>query len=333
MAPPARSSAETSSAPEESPATADWVARYQEYLTRAGDRSKGTQDLYRRIIGRVAEGELTPGAVEGLLNSFLQLHGAEYADKLAEISMRFLTGVVQAGTTYSYELVDRIVPGAVSAPETSPPEFEAADWSDWFGRLTDYATQESAAVLEAVRSVIEGVASGSLKPDAVEEISATHSYERLPESVARMVTLYFDLLSGLEGFSSKFGEQYLKSLLGPDDPDAFAVDLKGSLGEVAVVRLAVANTASESTSVRCVCTDVRRADGVGPAFEPDITISPERFALAPGDERSVALSLTLDDGAYEAGALYVGTFHVLTPDETLLEVPLRIRATEPTPQP
>ncbi len=341
MAPPSASSGASTSASDtaaggastQPAAPPEWTTRYHEYLARTAGRSKHNHDLYRQVTARVAAGELAPTTLDGRLNSFLQLHGTEYANKLAEMSMRFLTGVVQAGTTYSYELVDRIIPGAVTAPEGGPPTFDPADWADWFARLNDYATRESAAVTEAVRDVLDRVARGELVPQRVQEAAASHRREQLPGSVARMVALYFDLLSGLDDLNSGFGEEYLGSVLAGDQPEQFSLKLRGRLGETAVVRLAVANTEAGATSVRCVVTDVRRADGIGPAFEPDLTITPERFELAAGEETGVVLSLRLGDGAYEPGPLYVGTLHVLTPGETLLEVPLRIRATAPLPAP
>ena len=48
---------------------------------------------------------------------------------------------------------------------------------------------------------------------------------------------------------------------------------------------------------------------------------------------TVVLTLVVDDGSYEPGVPYVGVLHVLTPGETLLEVPLRLRATASTVAP
>jgi hypothetical protein len=79
--------------------------------------------------------------------------------------------------------------------------------------------------------------------------------------------------------------------------------------------------------VRCVVTDVRRADGIGRAFEPILSVSPERFDLAADEEKSVELALVIQEGSYEPGHAYLAVLHVLTPEETLLEVPVRIRAT------
>ena len=54
--------------------------------------------------------------LDSRMPAFLQTHGADYANDIAELSMRFLSGLIDNGTRYSYELFDRILPGAVSSP-------------------------------------------------------------------------------------------------------------------------------------------------------------------------------------------------------------------------
>jgi hypothetical protein len=309
------------------PAVAEqWTARYQEHLARTATRSRRTHEQYREVMARVAAGELAPEAIDGRLNLFLQLHGAEYADALAQLSMRFMTGVVHARTAYAYELLERIVPGSDTPPVEAAPALAPTDWSNWFQRLADYASRENGAVTAAARSLMERVATGELAPADMASRPDVQVDERLPRSVLDMVALSFDLLSGIDELSSRFGDQYLGSVLESGDPDAFSLRLEGPLGTTVVARLAVANTEAETASVRCVVTDVRRADGIGPAFEPDVTIDPERFVLAPGEESTVILSLVLDEAAYAPNVRYLGVLHVLTPEETLLELPLRVRA-------
>ncbi len=309
---------------------AEWEARYQDYLGRLAARSKRTQDLYQEVMIRVAARELAPTALDDHRAGFVLAHGIPYANSLAALSMRFLTGLVQTGTTYSYDLVETVVPGAVPPPVTTPPDFDPGDWADWFQRLTDYAASENAGVTEMVRLVMDKVAAGEVAAVQAEAASAGFHQQHLPASVSKLVGLYLDLLGGLDELQGDYGEQYLTEVLAPANriPGAAgaALDVAGPLGSTQPVRLAVSITAARATSVRCVVTDVRRFDGVGPAFEPEATIAPERFDLEPGEEKTVALSIRLTEGSYEPGPLYGGTFHILSPTQTLLEVPLRIRA-------
>jgi hypothetical protein len=81
--------------------------------------------------------------------------------------------------------------------------------------------------------------------------------------------------------------------------------------------------------VRCHVSDVRRADGVDPAFAPDVTFSPEPLELGPGEEARLLLTLRLDEASFVPDAPYVATLHITGHGEPRLEVPLRITATEP----
>ena len=321
-------------------ASPEWATRYQEYLVAAAARAKHTRDLYREVVDRVAAGELAPEALDDRLPSFLQAHGAAYANRLAETTMRFLTGLVEAGTTYSRDLVDRILPGTgaggwVESPsDPVPPSFESENWADWLQRLTDYAAQQNEAVTEQVRAVMERVAAGELVPAAVKEASAGFRDERLPDSVAEIVGLYFNLLSSLDETGADFGHRYLDFVLAAaEHRDEFTLDVNGPLGTTVAVRLAVANTQRSALSVRCVLTDVRRPDGVGPAFAPQATLTPERFDLSPGEERALTLSVFLAEGSFDPGAVYAGTLHVLAPGETVLALPVRIQGEAPLPTP
>lgn len=319
-----------------SPPTPEWSARYAEYLKLSMARAARTAELNKRLIKRVARGELAPLTLDSQLAAFLATNATSYANELAETSMQFFTGLVEAGTSYSYELLESIVPGEVPAPDNAAPDFEPGDWSNWFQRLTDYAAAQNASVTEMLRTIMDKVASGEITPPDMQVVSEEYHGEHLPESVAKIVTLYFDLLTRLDETHSAYGDRYLEAMLdlskASEQSDA-ALDLVGPIGGTASVRFAVSNTAADTTSLRSVMTDVRRADGVGPAFEPPVTISPERFVLEPGAEEILALTIRLLADSFEPGPEYVGTLHVLSPGSTLVEVPLRIRAAASPEQP
>lgn len=317
--------------------SAAWAARYREYLERATARAVRAQDLNREVTRRVAGGELAPSTLESQLNAFLAANSVSYSHRLSGMTMRFLTGLIQTGTTYSYELVEAVVPGAVERPDAVAPEFDPAEWADWFTRLTEFAAGENSRVTAMLRTVMDQVASGDLAPTEVEEVSSVFHTERVPESTSRLVGLYLDLLSGLDEVHARFGEDYLRIVLGDLPGEAVApsddtVEFEAPLGETTSIRLGVSNDDLGPAAVRCTLTEVRRADGVGPAFEPVFTTTPERFELAPGAEATVELTLAADAHRFEPGALYVGVFRVASHTRTLLELPLRIRVT-PTPQP
>jgi len=313
----------------------DWTARYAEYVSQASSRAARTAELNTRLLKRVARGELTPAVLERRYAAFAATHGAAYANDLAATSMRFLTGLVRAGTGYANELVQHIAPGSVTSEPGDPPRFVSDDWSTGFRRLTEYAATENAAVAALLRTLMEKVASGAASASDLNAAAEDFHGEHLPETVQNIVSLFFDLLAGLDETHSDFGIRYLDEVLGlrsDTERAAGTLDVVGPSGGSATARLAVSNDAATPSALRIVMTDVRRADGVGPAFEPDVTIVPERLALAPGTEEEISLTIRLDPAVFEPGPEYAGTLHVLSPGESVLAVPLRIRAAVLTDQ-
>ncbi len=309
--------------------TADWSARSAEYLTLSTARATRTAELNKRLLKGLACGDVAPSTLDSQLTAFLATNAAEYANDVAETSMQFFVGLVQAGTSYSYELIESILPGEIPAADRAAPDFDPGDWSNWFQRLAEYAAAENASVTAMLRTVMDKVASGAIAPQDMQTVSEEYHGERLPGAVAKIVTLYFDLLTRLDETHSRYGDRYLEAVLAlskdSERSDA-TLDLVGPTGGTASVRFAVSNNATEATSLRSVMTDIRRGDGVGPAFEPHVTVSPDRFVLQPGAEEILTLSIRLSADDFEPGPEYVGTLHVLSPASTLVEVPVRIRA-------
>ena len=59
------------------------------------------------------------------------------------------------------------------------------------------------------------------------------------------------------------------------------VQLSSPIGASASAIVSLENTRSERAVIRCMVTDVRRADGVGPAFVPDVVFDPDSLMLDP----------------------------------------------------
>jgi P pilus assembly chaperone PapD len=89
----------------------------------------------------------------------------------------------------------------------------------------------------------------------------------------------------------------------------------------------VANTAAEKCSVGFRFTDARRVDGSGPAFAPDLEITPPVVELTPGQEQKFRLSLRLDPAHFQEGVIYSSTLFISGGDAFRVEVNLRIVAT------
>ena len=281
-------------------------------------------------MARVSRGELAPTALQDLLSSFVQAQGSHYASALAEVSTRFFTGLVDLGTAYVQELVAATSPELAPGVHADPPRLDGADWTSWIQQLNEYAGRQAADAADAYQGLLDRIAAGDVPPSRVRDASSALLQQRLPEHLRRLVGLCFELLDGLDSVRAGFAEEYLTGVLSTtapaDEPAIFALDLRAALDETASAQLSVTNTRDDASLVSCRISDVRRADGVGPAFAPQATISPAEAELAPGEKVTIELSLLLSASDYEVGPLYVGELHVSGHDEVDLEVPLRIHA-------
>ena len=309
---------------------AEWPALYSQYLLRSANQSARSLELYQEVMDCISRNELAPTALQDMLAAFIQARGTAYTNKLAEISMQFFSRMVQIGTAYSDELAELAMPGSAEPP-LMPPQFDTADPMRWFQQLNDYASQLSARAMRAYQSLFEHAAAGDMSPNRLQEVSNDYLQQRLPEHLRRLGGLYFDVLSGLTDLRAGYEEEFLTGVLATakrqNQGEPFILNLTAPLGETASATVSLSNTKDEPAIIRSRASDVRRADGVDPAFAPKITIIPETLKLQPGEEASLVLSLQLDEGDYEPDVLYVGTLQITGHGEPSVEVPLRIKAT------
>lgn len=152
-------------------------------------------------------------------------------------------------------------------------------------------------------------------------------------SLERAARHWFELLDGLGAAEADLLAGLLSAALdavGPADlDDPGAVILAAASGATASAVVSLTNTRDARARLRCTVGDVRRADGVGPAFVPRVEIAPARLDLAPGQADDVRLSLRLDADVYVAGSPYLGTLCVSRRGEAPLDLPLQIAVTAP----
>ncbi|MGH8315273.1 MAG: hypothetical protein ACRETU_09010, partial [Steroidobacterales bacterium] len=257
---------------------AEWPSWYAQYLTRATEQSAKTLALYQEVLECVARGELAPTALQELLPRFMQARATDYTGKLTELTTRFFSELVQVGSAYSKELAGLLMPG-MTVPEVPLPAFDAADPVKWLQQLTDYAGQLNARAIKTYQSHLDRVAAGDATPQQVQQATTDYFQHHLPEHLRRIGHLYFDLLNDLNAVRAEHEVEYLTGVLATanragKDP-ALALNLTGPLGASASGSIALANTKDERVLIRCSVTDVRRADGVGPAFAPKLAITPD----------------------------------------------------------
>ncbi len=309
---------------------AEWSTWYTQYLRRAAEQSERTLELYQRVIDCVARGELAPTAHQDRLNAFYKTRGATYGVKLSDVTLRFFSGVVQSSTAYSREMADVLTPDV--APPFPMPTLDPSDPARWFQQLAEYGRELSENAASAYQSFLDRVSAGEVAPREVQLAAAGFFERRVPEFLHDLGSRYFELLNGLNDIRSGGEQEFLADLLATAGRDgrepALVLNLVGPLGTSCTATISLANTRDERAIIRCSVTDVRRIDGVGPAFIPRIDITPDHLELAPGEEAVLSVVVRLDEGDYDPNVQYVGALFITGHGEPRLEVPLRITATQ-----
>ena len=313
--------------------SADWSSTYSNFLSRASGQAAATLELYQQALIRVAEGKLEPTVFQTHFPKFIQANGSLYTNRLSELGSRFLTRLVDLSSSYSRQGVESVAPN-FGEPELVPPRFETDNPMRWFEQLAEYAGKLNNRALKAYRKQLDQVAAGEKTPAQVQQKTVDYLSNRFPQLLQQMTELYFDLLNGLNDVRASYEKDYFQSVLAlankPERIPPVVVDLTAPRGEVASASLSVANTAAEKCNVVFKFTDARRVDGSGPAFAPDLEITPPVVELAPGQEQKFRLSLRLDPAHFQEGAVYNSTLFISGGEAFRVEVNLRIVATAAT---
>jgi hypothetical protein len=299
--------------------TIEWATKFAGFLQRSAERIGETAELSKELTRRIACGDLPPAIVESQQAAFLAINAESYAAELADLTMNFLTRLVGLRSDYVCALVQGIAAGAPAPARPTPPRFDPTDPVEWFERLNQYATAETSVAEAIVRSAVRG----ECAPD--DNVSS----EPLSMAAAKTVDTFLELLTRLEDMNSDYGRRYLTTVLGlTRDCEKTGATLQAvaALGQTATARFAIANNSDADATVRCALTDLRRSDGVGPAFEPDATLTPNNFRLPVGAEEVIQLSVRLAECDFEDGPLYTGGVRVLGIGDAVVEIPLNVRA-------
>jgi hypothetical protein len=306
----------------------DWSTSYSQYLARSAAISARTLNLYQLALERVSQGKLRPTIFQDHFPSFAATHGAEFANRFAELGSRFLSDLVRLGSSFSQQPPD--TGAAATERESIPPRFDPSNPTRWYEQIAEYAGELNARAIKAYRAQLDRVAAGETTPSEVQQHTAEQMAQQLPDYMQLMTRLYFDLLNGLNDVRSAYEEAYFGGILAdakPGDSDAsVTLTLAGPAGATAAARLSVTNTTTRRARIGHQIVDVRRADGAGPSLIPAIVFAPEMLELEPGEEGTLRVSLQLDSEQYDTNVLYTGTLHLTGGSDVPLEVELRILA-------
>ncbi len=301
-----------------------WSAWYAQFVARAAAQSAKTGQMYREVADAMNRGDLAPTALQDMLSAFYAARGSAYSDRLAELTMRFFSRLVETAAAYSKEMSEAVMPGVPAAPPL--PHLDPSNANDWFRQLTDYSHGLSAHIASSYKAFLDRVAAGQVATDSLKRVASEHLERRFPEYLQQLARLYFDLLSDLNDLRAAGEQDFLSGTLataGRSDR-SLALNLTGPPGGVASATLSIANTREQATTIHCRFTEVRRADGVGPAFAPRLSVTPEELDLRPAQEGVLSFALALDEAEYAPNTLYTGALHIAGHGEPSVEVPLRI---------
>lgn len=215
-------------------------------------------------------------------------------------------------------LLERVAGGAATADAVRGALVTAASTSG--RRYTDRVSELTARF---VTGLIDVAAGGTAGAPADDDAAA----RRAAAQVQAFGRVYFDLLTGLVDAGAAFEDTYLRAAFAAGRrPGVPALHLAAPAGGPATSVLTVENTTATRDRIRLERAAVRRADGIGPAFVPDIVFEPHLLSLGPGAARDVRVSVMLDRDLFEPGAPYIGYVHLVRAEAGRMEVPLHILA-------
>jgi hypothetical protein len=298
--------------------TVEWATKFSGYLQRSAERLGETAELNKELTKRIAYGDVPPVIVESQLAAFLATNAESYAAEVADLTMNVLTRLIGLSSDYVCALAQGIAPDSSAPARPTPPRFDPTDPVDWFQRLNQYAAAEASVAKAILRSAVD-----------TSELVENPSTEPFSIAAAKTADTFLELLIRLEDINTDFGRRYLTSVLGltRDSEKAEAtLEAVAPLGQTATMRFAISNNSDADATVRCVLTDLRRSDGVGPAFEPDATLTPNNFRLRVGAEEFIQLSVRLAESHFEDGPVYSGGVRVLGVGDAVVEIPVKLRA-------
>lgn len=309
--------------------SADWSTSYTQFLSRSAALSARSLKLYQEALERVSQGKLPPTVFQDHLPRFVQAHAAEYTTRVAEVGAHFLSEVMRLGASVAQQPPDS---QTATEPKIVPPRFDVSNPSRWFEQLGEYAGQLNARAMKAYRTQLDRVAAGETTPSEAQHHSTDYLARQLPDYLQQMTQLYMDLLGRLNDIRTSYEETYFRGMLASANREESEVPvsltLTGFAGAIVTASLSVTNTTAHRTAIVCQITDVRRSDGIGPAFVPALVIFPETLELAPDEEGTLTVSLHLDPQQYDPGASYTGALHISGGPDLQVEVQLRILIVE-----
>jgi hypothetical protein len=291
----------------------DVVDACTHYLLQASIHAARTTHRWQQVIGCVGRRQLAPDATRNTLSEVAAARGDHTATTSTVLIAQFLATLAEAS----------FLPQA----REIPPHYDPADPRIWIDAMRQHMLDRVALAIDEYRQGLARVASGEITPLELRRHIASSSNTRTADQLAHTARAWFELMRGIDQLVSDDANAALERVLRHVRPVGFdgdVIELTGQIGDVASTNFMLENTRADRVTVRYVADEVRRADGVGPAFDPDITFTPSHLTLDAGAQASVDVAVHLDGSRYEAPMPYIGTLRITRDDQWRQDVPLQI---------
>ncbi len=285
------------------PAESATSAACAQYLMRSALDATQFVHRHQQVVRAVARGQISPQQVDNVLTT------ADWGEVQRD--------VVAAISAFAQTLAQHaLLPHEYASP--SSDEVVANGPSDADRPHVD---------VEPLSSLLARLAHPDVTTGARRRALTRLNQSAANRTLGSVATAWFAMLESVSSASLRAMNPALLTILRSAHPigyDREVVELAGPIKTRVTTQLDIENTLDRAAALRCTCQEVRRADGVGPAFTPSMTVTPAQQVLGARAEGGVALSLWLDDAQFDAQAMYVGALSVESDGGTRLTIPLRI---------
>lgn len=287
---------------------------YAHYLLRTSVASAHALHLFEQVIGCVARRQLTPAALHDSLIRFAPEHAPKSAANVSAAAARFIAGLASSAFLNA-------------STDEAPIELEANDLAVSIARVAERTRDRTTQALEEQLTHLATIATRETTIGESRRATTKQIKRMVTSELSRTARLWFEFLGTVDEERGRLAEQYFMRVLRDVSPigfDSDVVELSGRVNTKISTVVTLDNARNEPAVLHCGVSDVRRADGVGPAFLPEIALAPSDLVVESRQEAQVQLSLWLDSTIYDGTTPYIGSLYISRDDAPRLDIPLRI---------
>ncbi|HEY4133413.1 MAG TPA: hypothetical protein VGM50_22530 [Gemmatimonadaceae bacterium] len=292
------------------PQPQDWTRRFLELAADAGRGYDRVLRRYNELLTRVADGDLSPDAVQNEFRLFLTEQSTTSTRELVEASVGLLAGLVYIEARYREAMLEGLLPHEGVVPP--PPSPASVDVANWFETLSKYAAEQSAHNVARQQRLMERVASGDITVERINEQSKRYLAETSPHFIGEVVELGMKFAGKMQHSSTTFAEGLYDRILGAEHDArteiAPILDLRGASGDEVMTSFVIENSRAMHASVVCSMSEfVSRTNGA-PISAGEVF--PSRFVLAPGEAQDISVRVSLSPELFVPETDYFGMLRI-----------------------